>query len=115
MWLLQDSTQWTLSWRGSNWNTCKGPYALRSAMRTIPTKVLEMLLDLQTLGMAVESAALMATYCLQRPDLRNQVIGHNRIGAKADKVDSKFRMIKDHITQQRTFSKYRIVIPTVEE
>ncbi len=42
-------------------------------------------------------------------------IGHNQIWTKADKVYSKFSMIKDHVTLGRTFSKYRIVIPTKEE
>ncbi len=84
------------------------------AMRTIPTKVLEMLLDLPSLETAVESAALMA-YCLPRPDLRNLRIGHNLIWAKADEVDGKFSMLQDHVTLRRTFSKYRTVIPTREE
>ncbi len=82
------------------------------AMRTTPAKVLEMLLNLPTLGMTVESAALMAAYRLPKPDLRNLGIEHKWIGAKADKVDSNFSMIKDHVTLRRTFSKYRIVIPT---
>ncbi len=85
------------------------------AMRTTPTKVLEMLLDQPTFGMTVESTALMATYCLSRPDPRNPEIEHNRIWAKADKVDRKFSMIKDHVTLQHTFSKYQIVIPTKDE
>ncbi len=63
----------------------------------------------------MESAALIAAYPLPRSDLRNRGIGHNQIWAKADKVDSKFRMIKDHVTLWRTFSKYWIVIPTREE
>ncbi len=67
-------------------------------MRTTPTKVLEMFLDLPTLGMAAESAVLMAAYCLPKPDLKNLEIGHNRITAKADKMDNKFSMIKDHVT-----------------
>ncbi len=50
-----------------------------------------------------------------RPDLGNLGIGHNRIWTKADKVDSKFRTIKDRVTLRRTFSKYRIVILTREE
>ncbi len=78
----------------------------RVATRTTPTKVLEMLLDLPTLGTVVESAALMAAYRLPRPDPRNIKIGHNRIWAKADKVDSEFSMIKNHVTLRRTFSKY---------
>ncbi len=46
---------------------------------------------------------------LLKPDPRNLGIGHNRIWAKADKVESKFSMIKD------TFDKHWIVIPTREE
>ncbi len=65
---------------------------ITGVMRTIPTKVLEMLLDLLTFEMAVESAALM-TYHLPMPDLRNRGIGHNRIWAKADEVDGKFSLI----------------------
>ncbi len=57
-----------------------------------------MLLDLPTLETAEESAALIAAYRLLRPDLRNLAIGHNWIWAKADKVDSTFSMIKDHVT-----------------
>ncbi len=64
-------------------------------MRTTPTKVLEMLLDLPTLGTAVESAALMAVYCLLRPDSRNLGTRQNQILAKADKVD-RFSTTKDH-------------------
>ncbi len=74
-----------------------------------------MFLDLPTFGTTVESAALMAAYHLPRSDLRNLVIGHNRTWAKVDKMDSKFSMIKDHITLRRTFGKYRIVILTKEE
>ncbi len=44
---------------------------ITGAMRTTPTKVLEMLLDRPTLGMAVEFAALMAANDLGT--------GHNRI------------------------------------
>ncbi len=42
---------------------------ITGAMRSTSTKVLEMLLDLPTLGMAVESAALMAAYRLLRINL----------------------------------------------
>ncbi len=41
--------------------------------------------------------------------------GYNRIWAKADKIDSDFNMIKDHVTLRREFGKYWIVIPTREE
>ncbi len=44
---------------------------ITGAMRTTPTKVLEMLLDLPMFGMAVETAAPKAAYCLPRPDPRN--------------------------------------------
>ncbi len=84
-------------------------------MRTTPAKVLEMLLDLPTLGTAMESATLMAAYRLQSPNPRNLLIGRNWIWTKVDKVDSQFSMIKDHVTLWRTFSKYRIMIPTREE
>ncbi len=50
-----------------------------------------------------------------RQGLRNLGIEHNRTWAKADKVDSKFSMIKDHVTLRRTFGKYPILIPTGEE
>ncbi len=78
------------------------------AMRTTPTKVLEMF-------MAVESAALMVAYRLPRPNLKNLGIGHSRIWVKADKMDNKFCMIKDHVNLRRMFGKYRTVIPTREE
>ncbi len=74
-------------------------------MRTTPTKVLEMFLDLPTLGMAMESAALMASYRLPRLDPRNVGIEHNRIWTNANKMDSNFSMIKDCVTLWRTFSK----------
>ncbi len=79
---------------------------ITGAMRTSPTKVLEMLLGLPTLAVAVESAALMGAYRLPRPDQRNQGIGYNRIFAKADKMDSMFSMIKGNVTLRCTFSKY---------
>ncbi len=81
---------------------------ITGAMRTTPTKVLEMLLDVTTLGTTVGSG-------IWRPDPRNLGIGLNRIWAKSDKVDSKFSLIKDHVTMRRTFGKYRIVIPAKEE
>ncbi len=90
---------------------------ITEAMRTTPTKVLEMLLDLPTLKMApaVESTALTASYRLPRPDLRNLGIGHNWICAKADKVNSKFSTIKNHVIPRRSSYKYWIGIPTREE
>ncbi len=39
-------------------------------------------------------------------------MGNNWIWAKADKVDSEFSKIKDHVTLRRIFGKYRIVIQT---
>ncbi len=62
---------------------------ITGGMRTTPTKVLEMLLDLPALGTAVESAALTTVYHIPKPDSRNLGIGHHRIRAKTDKVDSK--------------------------
>ncbi len=88
---------------------------ITGAMKITPTKVLEMLLDLPILGMAVESTAQMAEYCLPRLDPRNLGIGHKRIWAKADKMDGKFSTIKDHVTLRRTFGKYCIAIPTKKE
>ncbi len=41
---------------------------ITGAMRTTLTKVLEMFLDLPTLGMVVESVALMAAYRLPKPN-----------------------------------------------
>ncbi len=88
---------------------------LYSGARTTPTKVLEMFLDLPTLGPAVESVTLMAAYRLPRPNPKNLGMGHNRIWAKADEMDNKFSMIEDHVTLRGTFGKYRTVIPTREE
>ncbi len=45
---------------------------------------------------------------------KNLGMGHNRIWAKADKMNSKFSMIKDYVTLRRMFGKYRTVIPTRE-
>ncbi len=88
---------------------------ITGTVRTTPTKVLEMFLDLPTFGTAVESAALMAAYRLPRPNPRNVGIGHNRIWTKSYNVNSKFSMINNHVTLWHTFGKYRIVIPTKEE
>ncbi len=85
---------------------------ITGAIRTTPTEMLEMLLAVPTLRTVVESVALMAVYPLSRPDPRNLGIGHNRIWAKADKVDNKFSMIRDHVTLPHSFSKYWIVILT---
>ncbi len=88
----------------------------RRAMRTMSTKVLDGPLDLPMFGMALKSAAaLMAAYRLPTPATRNLRIGHNRIWAKADKVDSKFSMIKYYVNMPRTFGKYWIMISTWEE
>ncbi len=57
---------------------------ITGTMRTTPTEMLEILLDLPILRMAVESLALMAAYRLLRPNLRHPGIGHNQIWAKAD-------------------------------
>ncbi len=88
---------------------------ITGAMRTTPIIVPEIFLDLPTPGTVVESTALMVVCRLPRPDPRNPGIGHNWIWANTDKVDSKFSMIKDPVTLRRTFSKYRIAIPTREE
>ncbi len=88
---------------------------ITKAMRTTLTKVLEMFLDLPTMGMVVESAALMAAYCLPRPNLKNLGIGHNWFWAKAYKMGNKFSMIKDRVTLRHMFGKYQTVIPTTEE
>ncbi len=48
-------------------------------MKTTPTKVLEMHLDLPTLGTMMESVTLMAVYHLPRPDPRN--LGIDIIGS----------------------------------
>ncbi len=61
------------------------------------------------------STLLSSSSALSSPDPRNLGIGHNRIWAKADKVGSKFGMMKNHLTLWRTFSKYQIVILTREE
>ncbi len=85
---------------------------ITGAIRTTPTRYSW---NCQHLESAMESAALMAAYCQPMPDPRNLGIGHNRIWAKADKVDNKFNMIKDHVTLRCTYGKYRIVISTREE
>ncbi len=75
-------------------------------IRTTPTKVLEMFLDLPTPGTEVESAALMAAYHLPRPNPKNLGTGRNQIWVKTDKMDNKFSRIKEHVTLRHTFSKY---------
>ncbi len=102
-------TKWTLLWQSQSWKVCRRPHV--GAMRTTPTKVLELLLELLTLRTLMDSAVLMAAYCLPGPDPRNLGIGHDQIRAKADKVDNKFSMIKDLVTLRSTFGKSQIVIP----
>ncbi len=67
---------------------------ISAAMRTTPTKVLEMFWNLPTLRMAVAAAALMAAYRLLRPNSKNIGIRHNQIWVKSDKM-GKFNMIKE--------------------
>ncbi len=88
---------------------------ITGTMRTTPTKVLEMFLDLPKVRMAVESAVLMAAYRLPRSNPKNLEIGHNRIWVKADKMENRFSMIKYHVTLRHMLGKYRTVIPTREE
>ncbi len=76
---------------------------ITGAMRKTTTKML-MFLDLPTLGTAMEFAALMVAYHLPRPHLKNLGMGHNWIWGKADKMDNKFSMMKDHVTLRHTFS-----------
>ncbi len=71
---------------------------IMEAMRTTPTKVLEMLLDLPTLEMVVEFAALMVAYHLPRSNLRNLGIGQNRIWAK-ECMDDNFTSLYKHQNQ----------------
>ncbi len=88
---------------------------ITGAMRITPRKVLEIFSDLPTMGTLVESVALMAAYHLPRPNPKNLGIGHNRIWLKADKMDNKFSMIKDHVSLRRRFGKYWAVILTREK
>ncbi len=88
---------------------------ITGAMRTTPTKELEMFSNLPPLGTEEEAAAFMAAYRLPRPNSKNLEIGHTRIWVKAEEVGSKFNVTKDHTTLRRTFAKYRLVIPTREE
>ncbi len=81
---------------------------ITGAMKIAPTKLLEMRLDLPTLGVAVETGAPIAACHLLRPDPRNLGIGHNQTWAKTDRI-------KLHVTLSRTFGKYPIVVPTREE
>ncbi len=67
---------------------------ITGAMRTTPTKVMEMLLDLPTLSTMVQVAALIATYHLPRPNQKYLEMGHDTIWKKAEKVDNKFGNVK---------------------
>ncbi len=70
------------------WRVQRATYIMITrAMRTTPTKVLEMFLDLPTLRTAKESVALMAAYSLRRPNSKNLGIGHYRIWTRADNTD----------------------------
>ncbi len=79
MWLPHIDTEWTFVLERSTLEHLHGVACIMitEAMRTTPTKVLEMLLDLPTLGTVVESAALMAAYRLPRLDPKNLGIGHS--------------------------------------
>ncbi len=70
---------------------------ITGAMRTTPTKVLEMLLDLPTLEMVVESTALMAAYHLKRPDPRNLEMRHNRIWVMIQRAVWHYSLATDRI------------------
>ncbi len=85
---------------------------ITGAMKTNPTKVLKMLLELPTLRTVLESAALMAAYRLLKLDPKNLGIGPNQIWVKADIVDNRINMIED---LRHTSGKYRLVKRTREE
>ncbi len=98
LWMLHSGTKWTLALEGSCRNVCRG---LQEYWKCF--------LELPTLGIVAESAALMATYPLLKPDSRNLGIGHNQIWTKTDKVDNMISMIKD---LRHTFGKYWLVKQT---
>ncbi len=58
---------------------------ITGAMRTTPTKMLEILLDLPQLGTVVEAVALAAACRLRRPNQNALKIGHSRIWIKAER------------------------------
>ncbi len=89
---------------------------ITGAMRTTPTKLMEMLPDLLNLSMVVNVAALTAAYRLLRPDQKARKTGHGRIWKKAEKADNKFTMTKHHTTPRYSLDKtYQVIIPTREE
>ncbi len=101
--LLHGGTEWTLPQAEHLQRVAC--IMITGAIETTPTKVQEMFLDRPSLGTEVEVAALMAVYRLPRPNPKKKIeIGHNRILANAHKMDSKFSMIKDYVTQRSTLS-----------
>ncbi len=60
---------------------------ITGTMRTTPTKVMEMLLDLPTLNTMVKIASSTTAYHFQRPDQKVLETGHGRICKKAETVD----------------------------
>ncbi len=70
---------------------------ITGAMRTTPIKVMEMFLDLPTLSIVLETTDLMAAYSPPRPN-QKALETDMTIWKKAEKVDNKFVMIKDHTT-----------------
>ncbi len=71
---------------------------ITGAMRTTPTKVMEMLLDLPIHSIVVEAVTLISAYHLPRPDQEDLEIGQGIVWKKAERVDNKFAMAKDHTT-----------------
>ncbi len=87
---------------------------ITGAMRTTPSEVLEMFLDLPTLRAAVVCST-DGSIPPAKTKSENLRMEHNRIWVKADKTDNKFSMLKDHVTLRCTFGRYRNVIPTREK
>ncbi len=77
---------------------------------------MKMLLYRPTLSMVAEAAALTAAYRLPRHDQKALETRSGTIWKKAEKVDNKFEMTKDHIIPWYSLDKpYYVIIPTREE
>ncbi len=64
-----------------------------------------LLLDLPPLGTVVVTAALATAYCMPKPNQRVLKIGHYWIWIEAEKVDSRFTILKNYVVSKYIFNK----------
>lgn len=93
--------------------------AITGAMRTTPTKALETLLNLPTLGVFIKSEAKKAAYRLNITGQWAQRViggGHAQIWKNVVKENHMFNFISDKITRRFHFDKkFKTIFPTRED